>query len=70
MALSARKLKERGWLTTLLGFSIKRGELSVRLRYISDVRLRWRTFGALAIATYYAIKCWPKLPENLAKTSR
>jgi len=24
----------------------------------------------LAITTYYASKCWPKLPENLAKTGR
>jgi len=72
IALSVRRLIERGWLTALLGFLIKREELSVRLKYIGDVRLRWKTFGALAITTYYAIKyaskCWPKLPEDLAKT--
>jgi FkbM family methyltransferase len=74
IALSVRRLIERGWLTALLGFLIKREELSVRLKYIGDVRLRWKTFGALAITTYYAIKyaskCWPKLPEDLAKTGR
>jgi len=74
IALSARRIIERGWLTALLGFLIKREELSVRLKYIGDVRLRWKTFGALAITTYYAIKyaskCWPKLPEDLAKTGR
>ncbi|MFP3172451.1 MAG: FkbM family methyltransferase [Acidilobus sp.] len=74
IALSVRRLIERGWLTALLGFLIKREELSVRLKYIGDVRLRWKTFGALAISTYYAIKyaskCWPKLPEDLAKTGR
>ncbi|MFP3319451.1 MAG: FkbM family methyltransferase [Acidilobus sp.] len=70
MALSVRKLIERGWLTALLGYLIKREELSVRLKYIGDVRLRRTTFGALAISTYYASKCWPKLPEDLAKTGR
>ncbi len=70
MALSARKLIERGWLTALLGYLIKREELSVRLKYIGDVRLWRTTFGALAITTYYVSKCWPKLPEELAKTSR
>jgi len=70
MALSARKLIERGWLTALLGYLIKREELSVRLKYIGDVRLRRTTFGALAITTYYASKCWPKLSEDLAKTGR
>ena len=70
MALSVRKLIERGWLTALLGYLIKRGELSVRLKYIGDIRLRRTTFGALAITTYYASKCWPKLPEDLAKTGR
>jgi FkbM family methyltransferase len=70
IALSMRRLIERGWLTALLGYLIKREELSVRLKYIGDVRLRRTTFGALAISTYYAIKCWPKLPENLARTGR
>jgi len=46
MALSVRKLIERGWLTALLGYLIKREELSVRLKYIGDVRLRRTTFGA------------------------
>jgi hypothetical protein len=49
MALSVRKLVERGWLTALLGYLAKREELSVRLKYIGDVRLRRTTFGALAI---------------------
>jgi FkbM family methyltransferase len=70
MALSVRKLVERGWLTALLGYLAKREELSVRLKYIGDVRLRRTTFGALAITTYYASKCWPKLPDDLAKTGR
>ncbi|NAZ31121.1 MAG: FkbM family methyltransferase [Acidilobus sp.] len=70
MALSVRRLIERGWLTALLGYLIKKEELSVRLKYIGDVRLRRTTFGALAITTYYAIKCWPKLPEELARTGR
>jgi FkbM family methyltransferase len=69
MALSVRKLVERGWLTALLGYLIKREELSVRLKYIGDVRLRRTIFGALAIATYYATKCWPKLPDELARTA-
>jgi len=73
MALSARKLVERGWLTALLGYLIKREELSVRLRYIGDVRLQRKDFGNLAITTYYAIKyitkCWPKLPDELARTA-
>ena len=69
MALSVRKLVERGWLTALLGYLAKREELSVRLKYIGDLRLQRKDFGALAITTYYASKCWPKLPEDLAKTS-
>jgi FkbM family methyltransferase len=69
MALSVRRLIERGWLTALLGYLAKREELSVRLRYIGDVRLRRTTFGALAITTYYASKCWPKLPDELASTA-
>jgi len=70
IALSVRRLIERGWLAALLGYLAKREELSVRLKYIGDVRLRRTTFGALAIATYYASKCWPKLPDDLAKTGR
>ena len=70
IALSVRRLIERGWLTALLGYLAKREELSVRLKYIGDVRLRRTTFGALAITTYYASKCWPKLPDDLAKTGR
>jgi hypothetical protein len=70
MALSVRRLIERGWLTALLGYLIKREELSVRLKYIGDVRLQRTTFGALAITTYYASKCWPKLSDDLAKTGR
>jgi len=66
--VSVRKLIEKGWLTALLGYLAKREELSVRLKYIGDVKLQRTTFGALAITTYYASKCWPKLPENLAKT--
>jgi len=69
MALSVRKLVERGWLTALLGYLIKREELSVRLKYIDDVRLRRTDFGALAIFTYHASKCWPKLPDELARTA-
>jgi len=69
MALSVRKLVERGWLTALLGYLIKREEVEVRLKYIGDLRLQRKDFGALAITTYYASKCWPKLPEDLAKTS-
>jgi hypothetical protein len=72
-ALSARKLVERGWLSALLGHLAKREELKVRLKYIGDVKLQRTTFGALAITTYYAtkyaFKCWPKLPEDLAKAS-
>jgi len=49
---------------------IKREELNVRLKYIGDVRLRRTTFGALAISTYYVSKCWPKLPDELARAGR
>ncbi|MCG2873494.1 MAG: FkbM family methyltransferase [Acidilobus sp.] len=70
IALSVRRLIERGWLAALLGYLAKREELSVRLKYIGDVRLRRTDFGALAISTYYASKCWPRLPEDLAKTGR
>jgi len=69
-ALSLRRVIERGWLTALLGYLAKREWLSVRLKYIGDVRLRRTDFGTLAITTYYASKCWPRLPEDLAKTGR
>jgi len=49
MALSARKLVERGWLTALLGYLAKREEVEVRLKYIGDLRLQRKDFGALAI---------------------
>jgi len=52
MALSARKLVERGWLTALLGYLAKREEVEVRLKYIGDLRLQRKDFGALAILTY------------------
>jgi hypothetical protein len=38
-ALSLRRVVERGWLTALLGYLAKRDELSVRLKYIGDVKL-------------------------------
>jgi FkbM family methyltransferase len=73
MALSLRRLIERGWLTALLGYLAKREELSVRLKYIGDVKLGRLEFGYLAISTYYAVKyatkCWPKLPDELARTA-
>ena len=68
-ALSLRRVIERGWPTALLGYLAKREELSVRLKYIGDVKLGRTTFEALAIATYYATKCWPKLPDELARTA-
>jgi len=68
MALSVRKLVERGWLTALLGYLIKREEVEVRLKYIGDVRLQRKDFGALAILTYHATMCEPGLSEELAKT--
>jgi len=68
-ALSLRRVVERGWLTALLGYLIKREELSVRLKYIGDVKLGRIEFGSLAISTYYAIKCWPKLPDELARAA-
>ena len=69
IALSVRRLVERGWLTALLGYLAKREELSVRLKYISDVRLPRTTFGELARYTYYASKCWSRLPDELARTA-
>ncbi|MFP3287477.1 MAG: FkbM family methyltransferase [Acidilobus sp.] len=68
-ALSARKLIERGWLSALLGYLAKRDELKVRLKYIGDVTLRRADFEALAANAYYTAKCWPKLPEELARVA-
>ncbi|MFP3320314.1 MAG: hypothetical protein RXO24_07110 [Acidilobus sp.] len=68
-ALSARKLMERGWLTALLGYLAKKDELKVRLKYIGDVTLRRTDFEALATNAYYATKCWPQLPEELARAA-
>jgi len=56
-ALSARKLIERGWLSALLGYLIKREEVEVRLKYIGDVTLRRAEFEALAANAYYTAKC-------------
>jgi len=64
IALSMRRLIERGWLSALLGYLAKREELKVRLKYIGDVRLQREEFEILAIFTYYASKCWPGLPEQ------
>jgi len=70
MALALRRVVERGWLTALLGYLIKiRRELKVRLKYIGDVRLQRDELGALAMSTYYASKCWPKLPDELARAA-
>jgi hypothetical protein len=60
---------ERGWLSALLGYLAKRDELKVRLKYIGDVRLRRTDFEALAANAYYTAKCWPKLPEELARAA-
>jgi len=68
-ALFARKLMEKGWLSALLGYLAKREELKVRLKYIGDVRLRKTEFGALAANAYYTAKCWPGLPEELARAA-
>jgi FkbM family methyltransferase len=68
-ALSARKLMERGWLTALLGYLAEKDELKVRLKYIGDVTLRRADFEALAANAYYTAKCWPKLPEELARAA-
>jgi len=67
-ALFARKLIERGWLSALLSYLAKKDELKVRLKYIGDVTLRRTDFEALAAHAYYTAKCWPRLPEELAKT--
>jgi FkbM family methyltransferase len=66
-ALSARRLIERGWLGVLLGYLAKKDKLKVRLKYIGDVTLRRADFEALAANAYYTAKCWPQLPEELAK---
>jgi hypothetical protein len=68
-ALSVRKLMERGWLTALLGYLANKDELKVRLKYIGDVTLRRTDFEALATNAYYIAKCWPWLPEELARTA-
>ena len=68
-ALFARKLIERGWLSALLGYLAKKDELKVRLKYIGDVTLRRTDFEALAANAYYTAKCWPQLPEELARTA-
>ncbi|MFP3172506.1 MAG: FkbM family methyltransferase [Acidilobus sp.] len=68
-ALFARKLMERGWLTALLGYLAEKDELKVRLKYIGDVTLRRADFEALAAKAYYTAKCWPQLPEELARTA-
>ena len=47
----------------------KRDELKVRLKYIGDVTLRRADFEALAANAYYTAKCWPKLPEELARVA-
>jgi FkbM family methyltransferase len=60
---------ERGWLSALLGYLAKRDELKVRLKYIGDVTLRRTEFEALAANAYYTAKCWPKLPDELARTA-
>jgi FkbM family methyltransferase len=68
-ALFARKLMEKGWLSALLGYLAKREELKVRLKYIGDVTLRRADFEALAANAYYTAKCWPQLPEELARAA-
>jgi len=68
-ALFVRKLMERGWLSALLGYLAKRDGLKVRLKYIGDVTLRRTEFEVLAANAYYTAKCWPKLPDELARTA-
>jgi len=69
-ALSARRVVERGWLTALLDLYLaKRKEAKVRLKHIGDVVLQRKDFGALARLTYYVTRCWPKLPDELARTA-
>jgi hypothetical protein len=70
MALSVRKLIERGWLTTLLGYLIKREELSVRLKYIGDLRLQRKDFGGLGntyILRHYKVPA--RAAEDLARAA-
>jgi len=68
-ALSLRRVIERGWLIALLGNLAKREELSVRLKYIGDIKLQRKDFEALAMLTYYVTtRCQPELSEELAKT--
>jgi FkbM family methyltransferase len=67
-ALSARRVVERGWLTALLDLYLaKRKEAKVRLKHIGDVVLQRKDFVVLASLTYYVTKCWPGLPEELAR---
>jgi FkbM family methyltransferase len=67
-ALSARRVVERGWLTALLDLYLaKRKEAKVRLKHIGDVVLQRKDFVILASLTYYVTKCWPGLPEELAR---
>ena len=69
-ALSARRVVERDWLTALLGLYLaKRKEAKVRLKHIGEVVLQRKDFGALARLTYHTTKCWPWLPEELARTA-
>jgi len=69
-ALSARRVIEKGWLTALLSLYIaKRREAKVRLKHIGDVTLQRKDFGALARLTYNVTRCWPGLPEELARTA-
>jgi len=67
IALSIRRLIERGWLTALLGYLARKDELKVRLKYIGDVTLQRADFEFLATYTYYVTKCQPELPVELAK---
>jgi len=69
MALALRRVVERGWLSALLGYLAKKDEVRVRLKYIGDVRLQRDELGALAMSTYYATKCWPELPDELARAA-
>jgi hypothetical protein len=69
-ALSARRVVERGWLTALLRLYLaKRREAKARLKHIGDVTLQRKDFGALARLTYNVARCWPGLPEELARTA-
>jgi len=47
----------------------KRKEAKARLKHIGDVVLQRKDFGALARLTYYSSKCWPDLPEELARAA-